>query len=151
HREQGRAQRHRVDCGPRRRHIHGETTMKVGSRESLVVGLCLLAAPAAATAQAINAEGIYKESCAQCHDQPQGRTPSREALKDRSAETILNALTSGSMSLQGLTLSVAERRALAEHLSGKTLAAPTSGGDNRCAANETRLTGFATRQHWNGF
>src|SRR5262245_53964558 len=101
-------------------------------------------------AAAINVEAIYKESCAQCHDEPQGRTPSRAALKDRSADAILTSITTGSMSLQAFALSVAEKRALAEHLSGKTLEAATSDG-TMCTTKETRLTAFASKPQWNGF
>lgn len=125
-------------------------------RRSSVVGLYvlvvggMLAGSRSAVAQTINPESIYKESCAQCHDQPQGRTPSRVALKDRSADAILLSLTSGSMSMQALTLSVAEKRALAEHLSGKTLSASTS-DSNLCTTKETRLATFATKPQWNGF
>jgi polyvinyl alcohol dehydrogenase (cytochrome) len=103
-----------------------------------------------AAAQSINPEAIYKDSCAQCHDEPQGRTPSKAALKDRSPDTILAALTNGSMSMQGLTLSVAEKRALAEYLSGKPFGAATS-NSNACGTKETRLTGYGTRSSWNGF
>jgi polyvinyl alcohol dehydrogenase (cytochrome) len=103
-----------------------------------------------ASAQTPNPEAIYKESCAQCHDNPEGRTPSRAALRDRSPEAILGALTSGSMSLQALTLSVAEKRALAEHLSGKSFAAASS-TPNLCSTKEARLTMFDSKPKWNGF
>src|SRR5262245_6690602 len=96
----------------------------------LVVGLTVAAVRSTA-AQGINPEAIYKDSCAQCHDEPQGRTPSKAALKDRSPDTILAALTNGSMSMQGLTLSVPEKRALAEYLSGKPFGAAAS-NPNAC-------------------
>jgi polyvinyl alcohol dehydrogenase (cytochrome) len=109
-----------------------------------------LAPRAAAQPAAVNAENVYKEHCAACHDEPTGRTPSRAALKDRSPETILLALTTGSMSMQAVALSVAEKRALAEHLSGKTFGAAASSA-NACPTRETRLTAFAARPQWNGF
>ena len=103
---------------------------------------------------AINPEAIYNESCASCHDRPEGRTPPRAALRDRTPETILLSLTSGSMSLQGLTLSVAEKRALAEHLSGKTFSAATTDA-NLCATKEgmkdTKLQAPGSKPQWNGF
>ena len=122
--------------------------MVVG-RSLLVVGLAA-ATVGSAAAQGINPEAIYKDSCAQCHDEPQGRTPSKAALKDRSPDTILAALTNGSMSMQGLTLSVAEKRALAEYLSGKPFGAAAS-NPNACGTKETRLAGYGTRSSWNGF
>src|SRR6516225_4604402 len=126
---------------------------------SLVTALCLVSAGAGvAGAQTIDPEALYKNSCAQCHDQPQGRTPSRTALKDRSPETNLLALTNGSMALAAQSLTAAEKRALAEHLSGKTLEASASAA-NTCGKNEDGSTAevarfasnFSARPAWNGF
>src|SRR5436305_12569341 len=75
-------------------------------------------------AQTVDADAVYKANCATCHDQPTGRTPSKDALKERTADAILIAMTSGSMSIQALPLSVAERRALAEHPSRRPRRAP---------------------------
>jgi polyvinyl alcohol dehydrogenase (cytochrome) len=123
-------------------------TLMASGRWLLVVGLS--GGAVTASAQTVNPEAIYKETCAQCHDEPQGRTPSKAALKDRSPDTILMAMTSGSMSLQAITLSVGEKRALAEYLSGKTFAAAAS-NPNACTTKETRLTGYGSRASWNGF
>ena len=114
-----------------------------------LAGAIAISAPALAQ-QTPNPEAIYRESCAQCHDNPQGRTPSRTALADRTPDAIVAALTSGSMSMQGITLSVAEKRALAEYLSGKSLNGAASTA-NACPAKETRLTAFASKPKWNGF
>jgi polyvinyl alcohol dehydrogenase (cytochrome) len=103
-----------------------------------------------AHAQAVNAENVYKTTCAQCHDEPQGRTPSRAQLADRSPDAILLAMTTGSMSMQAVSLSVPEKRALAEYLSGKTFAASAADA-NLCAAKEDRLTAYASKPAWNGF
>jgi polyvinyl alcohol dehydrogenase (cytochrome) len=117
----------------------------------LVVGLIVGGArSASAQGAAINPETLYKDNCAQCHDEPQGRTPSKAALKDRSPDAILTALTSGSMSLQAVALSVAQKRALAEYLSGKPFGGASS-TPNACSAKETQLTGYGTRSSWNGF
>ncbi|HEV3060866.1 MAG TPA: PQQ-binding-like beta-propeller repeat protein [Vicinamibacterales bacterium] len=110
--------------------------------------------PGSLHAQAINPEALYKDTCAQCHDQPQGRTPSRAALRDRSPEAILLAVTSGSMSMQAITLSIAEKRALAEHLAGKPLSTPSaspSAGSSACATKDTSLAAYGSRPAWNGF
>jgi len=48
-------------------------------------------------AQTVDADAVYKANCATCHDQPTGRTPSKDALKERTADQILLALTSGSI------------------------------------------------------
>jgi hypothetical protein len=109
-----------------------------------------LAAHASAQQPPVNAETVYKDTCATCHDNPQGRTPSRAALKDRSAEAILLALTTGSMNMQAINLTVAEKRAVAELLSGRSLGA-TGLDANACKTQETRLGAFTTRPQWNGF
>jgi polyvinyl alcohol dehydrogenase (cytochrome) len=121
----------------------------VVGRWSLVV-IAILVASGPVSAQTINPEALYKESCSQCHDNPQGRTPAKAALADRSPDAILAALTTGSMSLQALTLSVPEKRALAEYLSGKTFSTRSSDA-NLCATKETRLVSFASKPQWNGF
>jgi polyvinyl alcohol dehydrogenase (cytochrome) len=114
------------------------------------LALAVIAAAPVGAQTSPNPEATYRESCAQCHETPQGRTPSRAALADRTPEAILAALTTGSMSLQGIALSIPQKRAIAEYLSGKTFAAsPTPA--NACAARETRLSGYATRPKWNGF
>ena len=64
-----------------------------------------------ASAQPIDAASVYQKSCAGCHDQPKDRTPPREALKDRTPEAILQSLTTGTMSVNAIALSMAEKRA----------------------------------------
>jgi polyvinyl alcohol dehydrogenase (cytochrome) len=115
-----------------------------------VIALSLLVTSGGAAAQTINPEAVYKQSCAQCHDNPEGRTPSKSALADRTPEAILAALTTGSMNLQALTLSVDEKHALAEYLSGKSFDRPSTTA-NACPTSEARLDAFATKPKWNGF
>jgi polyvinyl alcohol dehydrogenase (cytochrome) len=108
-------------------------------------------------------ESSYQESCARCHDQPTGRTPSREGLRDRSAEAILLAMNSGSMASQAQRLSAAAKRSLAEYLAGKPLGTTAAAG-KMCPprppgrANSARsadgvdssdITGTASQ--WNGW
>ena len=74
---------------------------------------------------------VYADNCASCHDQPTGRTPPKDALKERTADAIHLSLTSGTMAIQGVTLSVAEKKAVSEYLSGKPLGAAGVGGRRR--------------------
>jgi polyvinyl alcohol dehydrogenase (cytochrome) len=104
-----------------------------------------------AFAQTVDADAVYKTNCATCHDQPTARTPSKDALKERTADAILTALTSGSMSMQGLPLSVAERRALAEHLSGKPLGATAGPSVGLCSTKGAPIAITASGSHWNGW
>ncbi|HEY2904536.1 MAG TPA: PQQ-binding-like beta-propeller repeat protein [Vicinamibacterales bacterium] len=95
-------------------------------------------------------QAIYKDHCARCHDAPQARTPGLDALKARSADTILLALTSGSMTMQAQMLSGDEKRAVAEFLGGKPVAEPAASPSGGCS---TSAAGFdiATRPQWSGW
>jgi len=75
----------------------------------------------AAYAQGADGEAVYKAACAQCHDQPQGRVPSREALKDRTADAVLMSLNGGTMAVNAAALTPEQRRAVAEFVTGKPL------------------------------
>ena len=59
------------------------------------------------------------------------RAPSPEILRRRSPEAILSALTAGGMRPQGGRLSGAERRAVAEYLSGRALGGDITGAADR--------------------
>jgi len=113
---------------------------------------CAIAHGVAAAAQTPDAEALYKANCANCHDQPQGRTPSREALKDRTPEAVLIAMTSGSMALQAINLSAVDRRALAVHLTGKPFSGP-EGTPNAglCQAKPGPIGSLGGKSSWNGW
>jgi polyvinyl alcohol dehydrogenase (cytochrome) len=66
-----------------------------------------------------NGEVVYKQHCAACHDGTMPRMPSREALRAVTPEHIETALSSFTMRRQGAALNAAERRAVAEFLSGR--------------------------------
>ncbi len=73
------------------------------------------------SAQGTDAATAYQNNCANCHDQPTGRTPPKAALRERTPESILATITTGSMAVMAIQVSAAEKRALAEYLSGKPL------------------------------
>jgi polyvinyl alcohol dehydrogenase (cytochrome) len=77
----------------------------------------LPAAPAAQ--QAPSGEAVYKQRCASCHGGSMARVPNRDALGKMTPEHIETELASFSMRRQGAMLSPAERRAVAEFLSGR--------------------------------
>ncbi len=65
-------------------------------------------------------ERLYGAYCAICHEAGgESPAPGRETLQQMSPEQILAALERGVMRSQGVERSRAERRVLAEHLSGK--------------------------------
>ncbi len=102
------------------------------------------------TVAAQDAAAVYKDNCSTCHDAPTGRTPSRDALKDRTPEAIMTAMTSGTMSMQAMQMSPAERRAVAEFLSGKPFGAVSAVSGGICTTKPAPITNL-TQPNWNGF
>ncbi len=62
---------------------------------------------------------LYKQRCAMCHDNPQDRIPPLFLIRRRSAEDVIQTLTTGSMKQHASGLSADRIRALAIHLTGK--------------------------------
>ena len=156
-REQGRHEGRRGYQWLGDRNFHGETSVKKLTLVACVLSVVSGFSGTVSAQQPPDGAAVYKAACAQCHDQPEGRTPSREALKDRTPEAVLQSLNGGSMALQALTLSVAEKRAVAEYVAGKPigsasdtagLCSATSGG----AADSTRRPQpLASIEGWNGW
>ena len=89
----------------------------------------------AGTAHAQDGAALYRTYCAICHEGPAADTqaPSREAMKRMSAEQVLESLETGSMRARAAERSRAQRRALAEYVSEKRLAADSGGSIPRSA------------------
>jgi polyvinyl alcohol dehydrogenase (cytochrome) len=122
---------------------------------SIVGGFAVLVCLVVATpsAQAPDGAAVFSKSCASCHDgAPTSRAPSPEQLKERSPESIIDALTGGAMRYQGLSLSGAERRAVAEFLSGKPVGsvAKIDPAMGRCV-NPAPMANPSGRPIWNGW
>ena len=115
-------------------------------RSLTIVSAIGLAFASSASGQSADGAAVYKATCAQCHDDPTGRTPSREALKDRTADAVLTSLTTGSMAFNSLALSMAEKRAVAEYVSGKTL-----GASSTTAGACTSQKPLTANAGWNGW
>ena len=83
--------------------------------------LAALLFPCAATAQqsAPSGAAVYKQRCASCHEGSLPRMPNRQAMAAMTPEHIESELASFSMRRQGASLSPAERRAVAEFLTGR--------------------------------
>src|SRR5262245_53885838 len=86
-------------------------------RLALTVAVLAIALPAAA--QTPNGEQVYRQHCAGCHEGKLPRMPSRDALKTLTPEHVETALASFTMRRQGAALSPAERRAVAEYVTGR--------------------------------
>lgn len=110
--------------------------------------------PGPTVAQALDGGALFDGTCRTCHDgRGDSRAPSPEALHERSPQAIIDALTAGSMRFQGLPLSGAERRAIAEYLTGRTLRGSVTGATiGRCVAPSAfPATTTRARSGWNGW
>ena len=99
-----------------------------------IVWLACLAV--AGWAQAPEGAAMFKKRCGICHDGAEtSRAPSPEALRERSPESIVQALEIGPMRIVGSRLSGAERRTLAEYITGKKMDGDVTGTSaGRCGA-----------------
>lgn len=108
---------------------------------------------------------VFQRVCAACHlsvVQTSNANPGkplaskalpREILRNLPPGAILNALTNGKMQAQGSTLSAAERRAVAEYITGKSLAdtqVAQTEKPNECTAARP-MRDPATGPAWNGW
>src|SRR5262245_48360577 len=84
------------------------------------VAVFVLTVPALAAAQAPNGEQVYRQHCSGCHEGKMPRMPSRDALKTLTPEHVETALSSFTMRRQGAALTPAERRAVAEYVTGRS-------------------------------
>jgi polyvinyl alcohol dehydrogenase (cytochrome) len=110
-------------------------------RAALALAVAAFALPVArgfsrAAEQSPDGAAIFARDCATCHDgAPNNRAPAPSVLNQRSPEAILSALTAGGMRPQGGRLTGAERRAVAEYLSGRPLGGDITGASiGRCTA-----------------
>jgi polyvinyl alcohol dehydrogenase (cytochrome) len=83
---------------------------------------------------------VYREVCAACHDSGANRAPQRMSLFDMTPEAVLRALTTGAMRQQGSTLTIAQKTAVSEYLSGRAMGSDTSVASlNMCRGTHARF------------
>jgi polyvinyl alcohol dehydrogenase (cytochrome) len=119
----------------------------------LVLAVSLLALALPAAAQAPNGEAVYRQHCAGCHNGTLPRMPGRDALKTLTPEHVETALSSFTMRRQGAALTPAERRAVAEYVTGR------SAGTYRAPLEVISKSAYCTAiapdnpngPSWNGF
>jgi polyvinyl alcohol dehydrogenase (cytochrome) len=108
-----------------------------------------------APAQGARGISVFAEHCALCHaaPAPDSRAPQLDALRQRTPESILDAMSSGAMMEQAKSLSVEQRRQVAEYIAGRPLGASASGDasvmPNHCAAST--FADPAKSPMWNGW
>jgi polyvinyl alcohol dehydrogenase (cytochrome) len=94
---------------------------------------------------------IYQKKCAMCHDNPQDRVPPLFLIKRRSAEDVIQTLTTGAMKPQAAGLSAEQIRALAIYLTGKQPGTPVQSYEdtNPCKGNGGAIN--LSGPQWNGW
>ncbi|MGE0132211.1 MAG: PQQ-binding-like beta-propeller repeat protein [Blastocatellales bacterium] len=94
---------------------------------------------------------LYKQKCAVCHDDPSDRVPPLFLIRRRSAEDVVQTLTTGSMKQQAAGLGADQIRALAIHLTGKQPGPPieTNLAANLCKAAPPPIS--LSGPQWNGW
>jgi polyvinyl alcohol dehydrogenase (cytochrome) len=97
-----------------------------------------------------NGENLFQTRCAGCHSgQAETRAPAPDALRQRSAASIIDVLSNGAMRVQGASLSGPERRAVAEYLGGAMSGDPTGASTGRC--HDSVRFHYSDKNAWNGW
>ena len=115
------------------------------------VALSLLVCLASATALAEDGSAVYKKRCAGCHDNGVGRAPRPEALKLMSPESVQSALTNGMMMIQGILMTNAEIRSVAEFVTEKPFGGEAMPKQAFCSDTKSWTANPLTGPHWNGW
>ncbi|HYJ94863.1 MAG TPA: cytochrome c, partial [Vicinamibacterales bacterium] len=113
----------------------------------------LLALCIATPARAQDGGALYKEHCASCHNRGVDRAPGFDVLRKMSPQHILEVLEFGSMVSMTHGRTTAERRALAEFASGRSLGEPFTiapAPKAMCRAGSA-FSVDASQPAWNGF
>ena len=105
---------------------------------------------AASLLYAQDGQGWYKQACASCHEGGLDRAPSREAFQQMSPAGVLAAMETGPMISMAVRFSQAQRRAIAEYLTGKSFNDPievAASPKAMCANSPGNFSLPATRAH----
>jgi polyvinyl alcohol dehydrogenase (cytochrome) len=109
----------------------------------------LAAAARSQAAENANAEALYRDHCAACHETGASRAPTRAAMGQLTADQIRYALTSGKMKTQGAELTRVQVDAMVLFLAGT--AAPKAATNNTCGASAAVPADALSRPHWSGW
>jgi polyvinyl alcohol dehydrogenase (cytochrome) len=122
------------------------------SRHVVIAVAVGLLTPAAVAGQTPDASTLYTRNCASCHDTGVNRAPDRQTFRAMPAERILASMETGSMITMANNRTAAERRAIAEFLSGKSLANPlvTTPAQKAMCQTTTRFD-RASGAQWTGW
>ena len=119
---------------------------------AVVVLSCL--GPQSATAQTPGGAQVFERSCASCHAAAAttaSRAPGLEVLSARTPQAIIDSLVTGAMRVQGSRLSGAERRAVAEFVTGAKVGGDVSGTSAGRCTTPSAFAGVSTGPRWTGW
>ncbi len=97
---------------------------------------------------------VYEQRCASCHNGKVSRAPQMPALRQRTPESILDALETGVMKFIGLGMPDAERKAVAEFVAGKPLGGEAQlkeTATNFCPQAPGEFAPLDNSPRWNGW
>ena len=96
-------------------------------------------------------EKLYKQYCAQCHEGQVTRAPHRDVLAKLPANMVLHSLEVGKMRMQGWVRTKAERRAMAEWITGKEIIEKDDTVAGFCDDAPGSFSLVADAPQWNGW
>lgn len=119
----------------------------------LVIAATLAAGATPASAQNPDGEALFEEHCAACHlGNVVPRALAIDNMRAIAPSAIVSALTEGRMQQQGAALSPAERRAVAEFITGRSVEADAGPAAGVCAsAASADWPGLDGGAQWNGW
>jgi polyvinyl alcohol dehydrogenase (cytochrome) len=129
----------------------------MGRKVLWVLAFGTVVCPAAAGAQVLTGMALFEQHCGGCHSAPAAgsRAPDRIALSQRTPESILDAITTGSMAVNAQGLTPAQKRVVAEQLTLRPIGAAASGAvsamKNACAVAPPSNGSASASGRWSGW
>lgn len=119
---------------------------------SVIAPIAIAASIGLMQAQGSPGEQVFKDRCASCHTgAADSRAPALETLRSRSPQAIVDSLVNGAMRAQGSRMTGAERRAVAEFVTGRSVDGDVTGAtQGRCQGNGVQNTNAAANA-WSGW
>lgn len=93
--------------------------MPYAFRAAVLAASLAALAPGAAAAQTVDAQQLFANRCAMCHEKGLAGAPAKEELAKRAPEMVVHALTEGVMQPQADGLTKDEIAALAAYVTAK--------------------------------
>jgi polyvinyl alcohol dehydrogenase (cytochrome) len=125
--------------------------MKISSLAAIAAILVMECLAPSAKAQAPDGATLFKDHCGTCHNgETNTRAPGPEVLRQRSPEAILTALNT-IMRVPASRLNGAERRAVAEFITGKKLGGDVTGSTVGRCPGQSPFRNPSSSPLWNGW